>query len=487
MKLDQNFGSIVKGEAKVSLIFTLATFLPLIASFFLMPLFWRKLTPSDYGVIAIIDMIRVFSGFFLGMGLDLSITRLYYEWDSQERKRNLGTLWIVDFAIIAVFGSLFIALALHFNHFIFPNIENKLVVLGLIAIILGSLSVVPFAVIRIKRLPLLYSSLILSQTFLELGLKIYFVLILEHGVEGFLKANIYTTGALAVCLLICMFFFATPAFNYVVLKKALRYSLPLFPSRVLGIITSTIDKFLLQKFVSVEALGLYSQGLKFSSIIAGLHNALKMSYTPFLFQYIEKEGGKEIIRIIVKFYITTLFLAALGVSLFIDEFVLWVNQSSFFEVIDYVPFLIIAVLISSMNLYYAPGIGLAKKNELRIIPSFINLVIVVFGSYVLIPRFQVAGVILVQILGVSTVFWINVILSRKVYELKLDFFPLIYMSLAFASILLLEWFQNFPYLWQNFLFSLFLFLSFLLLLLFNNIREFKIFLRTKNKILKGTN
>lgn len=447
-----------------------------------MPLFWKKLTPSDYGVIAIIDMIRVFSDFFLGMGLDLSVTRLYYEWDREERKRNLGTLWISDLAVKAVFGSLFVTLALHFSHFIFPNVGNKLIVLGLMTIILGSLSVLPYAVIRIKRLPILYSSLILSRTFIELGLKIYFVLILEHGVEGVLNATIYTTGVLAVCLLICMFFFTTPAFNYVVLKKALRFCLPLYPSRILGIITNTIDKYLLQKFVSVEALGLYSQGLKFSSIIIGLHNALKMSFAPFLFQYIEKEGGKKIIRKLTKYYITPLFLTGLGVSLFIDEFVLWINQSSFFEVIDYVPFLIVVALISSMNIYYAPGVGLAKKNELKTIPAFVNLIIVAFGSYVLIPRFQVAGVIFVQILAAFTVFLINVILSRRVYELKLDFFPLLFMSLAFASILFLERFPDFPFLWQHFLFSLFLFISFLLLLLSINTRRFKTLLAPSEKL-----
>ena len=89
-----------------------------------MPLFWRKLTPSDYGVIAIIDMIRVFTGCFLGVGLDQSITRLYYEWDSQERKRNLGTLWISDLAVIAFFGSLFVVLIHWFKPHITSNKEQ---------------------------------------------------------------------------------------------------------------------------------------------------------------------------------------------------------------------------------------------------------------------------------------------------------------------------------------------------------------------------
>jgi O-antigen/teichoic acid export membrane protein len=444
-----------------------------------MPLFWRKLTPSDYGVIAIIDMIRVFTGCFLGVGLDQSITRLYYEWDSQERKRNLGTLWISDLAVIAFFGSLFVALAVHFSYFIFPNIENKLIILGLIAIILGSFAVIPLAVIRIKRLPLLYSCFSLSRTFLELGLKIYFVLILEQGVEGFLIANIYTTGALAVCLLISMFFFATPAFNNAVLKDALRYSLPLFPSRVLGIITGTFDKFLLQKFVSVEALGLYSQGLKFSSIISGLHSAIKMSYGPFLFQYIELKGGKKTIRKMIKFYVAPLFLSAIAMSLFIDEFVLWIDRPTYFEVIDYVPFLVVATLIGCMPVYYAPGIALAKKNELTIIPTFINLVIVTFGGYILIPEFQVAGIIFLQILSASTVYLITSILSRKVYKMNYDLFPLIYMSLGFMSILFFEWLVHFTHLWQNFLFSLFLFLLYIALLLSVNFKEIKIFLGKK--------
>ena len=50
---------LLNREGKDSAIFTLATFIPLLASFLLMPLMWQKLTPQDYGVIAIVEMIGV--------------------------------------------------------------------------------------------------------------------------------------------------------------------------------------------------------------------------------------------------------------------------------------------------------------------------------------------------------------------------------------------------------------------------------------------
>ena len=58
-KVNKSFHSLLKREGKDSFIFTLATFISLLASFLLMPLMWQKLTPQDYGVIAVVEMIGV--------------------------------------------------------------------------------------------------------------------------------------------------------------------------------------------------------------------------------------------------------------------------------------------------------------------------------------------------------------------------------------------------------------------------------------------
>ena len=372
------FQSLLKREGKDSAIFTLATFIPLIASFLLMPLMWQKLTPQDYGVIAVVEMIGVFAVIFLGLNLDQSITRFYYEWDEEVKKKKIGALWLLSWSEIIIVGSCLLILIPDFSNYIFLDIDKDFIFLGLVAVILQQLVLTPFALIRIKRLPVFYTILSLFRALMQLGMSAYFVLILDQGIRGYLVANIYSALIIALSLIPVMFKYSKVNISFLSLKDELRFSLPLIPASIVGAFRGVIDRYFLQHFASIESLGIYSQAMKFASIISSLHNALKMSYVPFLVKNID---DKTSLNIVVNYYYATLLLVGLVISLFIDEFVILINNPLYFDVIKYVPFLVLAQLVNSIGVYYSPGIFLSKRTEFNIILQIIDFTIIASHVY----------------------------------------------------------------------------------------------------------
>jgi O-antigen/teichoic acid export membrane protein len=461
-KENKYFQSLLKREGKDSFIFTLATFIPLIASFLLMPLMWQKLTPQDYGVIAVIEMIGVFVVIFLGLNLDQSITRFYYEWDEEIRKKKIGALWVLSWVEIIVVGSCLLLFIPDISHYIFLDIDKDLIFLGLVAVVLQQLFLTPFALIRIKKLPVFYSTLNLFRAFMQIGMSIYFVLILDEGIRGYLVANVYSALIVALCLIPVMFKYSKANISFLSLKDELRFSLPLIPATIVSAFTGVIDRYFLQHFASIDSLGIYSQAMKFAGIVSSLHSALKMSYVPFLVKNID---DKTVINLVVNYYFATLLLVGFVISIFVDEFVILINNPLYFDVIRYVPFLILAQLVNSVGVYYTPGIFLSKRTELNIVLQSINLIVILIPGYFLISLMHGDGIIILNLLSSVVGLIALFLISRKVYALNIKYSVL---ASIFGSyiVLMMVAFIEIENIWYSLFFGIGLLILFVVILLY---------------------
>ena len=76
-------GSVLKVEAKDALIFTGSSLLYQLGSLILLPIYWSRLSPADFGILAVIAVIGAFQTLLSSLSLDLAITRFYYEWPEE--------------------------------------------------------------------------------------------------------------------------------------------------------------------------------------------------------------------------------------------------------------------------------------------------------------------------------------------------------------------------------------------------------------------
>ena len=99
-----------------------------------------------------------------------------------------------------------------------------------------------------------------------------------------------------------------------------------------------MDKFILQRYLSLDLLGIYSISSKFGLLVTNLYNALKLSYLPHMLQIIsseEKQNIKKLSKSSLIYFAPIVILACL-IILFIDEFVHIINREDYFGVVKYV-------------------------------------------------------------------------------------------------------------------------------------------------------
>ncbi len=429
----------LKREAKHASVYAACALLTKLGQILLLPLFWEKLTLADFGVIGVTDILMGFLAPIWGLSLDASISRFYYEWPEAERRRRLGGIWLASWASILILGSLSILLIAFVGRWLFPEVPfAPYLVLGLTYAMLQKMRDTTFTTIRIIQKPLIYASYSAGVFVAFVTSSVYFVLIADQGLFGYLLAlNVSELVMLLGCVGL-MLRFSTPAIRNTGLRESLRFSLPLIPNAFIGNLSSVTDRFLLQRFAPVEALGIYTLALRFTGLIGLLHSGLKMSFAPFIFRTASVEGSTapEKIGFVRLYYLLPLFIAGFAIVAYIRPFVRLVGQPQYLPVCDYVPLLLGPAILLTFNAYYASGLLLAKRTELLWIPTTVKLILLVATGVFLVPLYQLPGVVASQYITTTGFVVAGIILSQKYYYIPANWPQVISLSalLAFAIV-----------------------------------------------------
>jgi len=358
-------------------LYFLPTIVLSLGGFVFIPFLWNKLGADNFGIIVILEILTIFLPGLFTLCLDQYMMRFYYEWDDIEKKKNLGSVWIVLlFSTILQF--IFFSTILQFTFFselFFPKISIDLIQLVLVYILLFSINSFPLSLIRILNIPKLYALYKISNFLIYICSVIFFVFVKNFDLKGYYFGLIFSQ---IIMLLFSISFMKNKSiFSFKIsdLKKYFRYSLPLIPAGMLNNSFSIIERFVLQANFSLNIVGFYAFASKFAEILNQVFAVLKLSYGPELYQVAFKRFNNN-----VYFYLGILFLTGLGIIIFANEFLILMNVADYKEILIIIPWLVINSLLYSINIFIGPGIIVTKKTELKLLIDFI--LVILFSSLV---------------------------------------------------------------------------------------------------------
>jgi O-antigen/teichoic acid export membrane protein len=426
---------ILRAEARDALVFTSSTLISRVGAFLLLPLFLSRLSPEDFGILAVIAVVGAFQMLLGSLSLDLAVTRLYYEWPEAERRRNLGSIWVWNWIATLGSGALFLVVMPFLSPSLFPDVPYEpWLPLGIVSNTLAGLLVLPATTIRIKRLPWLFAAYSVGSFLVTGGLGLWFVLVLDLGLTGYLSSLIVANAALASAGIVLMLRFSRPSITSPGLRGALRFALPALPSAVISTVGVTLDRILLAQFATLHTLGIYAVAMKFVELIGALHQSLKMTFVPFTMQQVaaDVERGRRLVGSVIPFYLVPYLAATLGLVLFTSPVVRFIDQPEYFPVVEWVPWLAGAYLIACLYVYFGNGMLLAHRTDLLTIPAAAQVTTMIVTGLLLIPPFQLAGVVATRYAGAIVLFGSSLYLSRMVF--RIDYRWAVLLALAGALI-----------------------------------------------------
>ncbi|MBC1813875.1 oligosaccharide flippase family protein [Listeria booriae] len=284
---------------------------------------------------------------------------------------------------------------------------------------------------------------------------VVFLKYLHLGVDGYLYANLLAFGFNTLCL----FFgaklyrlFSFRAVNKGLLKKMLVYSLPLIPNAILWWVMQVSDRYILTIFLGVAANGLYTVAAKIPSLLSMIHTVFFQAWSiSAIGDKIKNNDG--FFAGVFTIFSSLFFVATEVILLIVQPFATILFSSAYQQVWQYVPFLLIAVIMSSFSSFLEVSYMVEKKTKQLLLTSLKGSVINVVLALCLIPFIGIIGASIATLVG----FLITWLLRMK----QTNFFGQIKYKKAFwasLSVLVLQSIYlsviSMPNLWMQAIFAI---------------------------------
>ncbi len=484
--------SVIKKLAGQTVIYGLTTMLARFINYLLLPVHTAVFFPSDYGVVsALFSYISLLTVFFT-YGMESGFFRFATH---ENNKQKVYATAQISLLISSIFFALLLSFfASPIAQFIrFPNHPEYVICFAWI-LAFDAISSIPFARLRIENRPLKYGMIKLINVLINVGFSAWFLVI-----QPYLKTGVWfhklesdsviyvfisnlIASAVTLVIVICMvhkvrlgksktdlFDSAIESENslcklkvdIVILKKMLLYSLPLLIVGLAGMVNETLDRVLLQIFLSfnneknLALVGIYSASYKISILMTLFVQAYRMAAEPFFFNESKKLDAKIMYARTMNYFVIVCSCIFIFVMCFLDYFKYFLQDKSYYEGLQIVPILLLANL--SLGIYYNLTVWykLTDKTLFGASIAVMGAIITITLNIILIPKIGYIGSAWATLACYTIMMITSYLFGQNFYRVPYDVNKFLFY-VGFA--LFIGWFCN-PYYHQLFVISRLLYIG----------------------------
>jgi len=425
----------LKSLLSSSIIYTTGRVLPQVVSFILLPVYTFYISTEDYGIINSMQVLSAIIVLFFTCALDRGVLRMYYDFDSSlSKKMYLGTISISIFIISTVFLLLFFLFSDKLN-LIYISIDfYPFYSYTLISCYLEVFSLIPLIYLQIHNKPLIYISLNLFKFIIGVSLTLYFIIFLNAGALGMIKALFFSN----LIVLPIYLYYAIKSFSFKLDFKMLldtfKFTLPILPTLLAAWVLNISDRIFVEKYFNMIDVGIYSLGSKISGSVLILFGAFSIAYSPYFFEKAKKQpNNKDLFLFNKQICVFFLFLTF---SLFIlsKEIIKIFFKADYYESVNVIQILslhtILSVFLGILNLMYYQSKATLPLLYIFILGSVVNIVL----NFILIPELSFIGASYATVLSFLAMFLIQLKFAKNYYYIPFDWKIIFRVTVGFLVI-----------------------------------------------------
>lgn len=287
-----------------------------------------------------------------------------------------------------------------------PDIKSHYVLIMAIILSMDAFCSIPFAWLRYQKRPLRFAFIKVLFVVLNITFNLFFFVVcpwlakrypdsfawfnLENGVDYVLISNLLATFIQSMFLIPQLRVKYT--FDKALLKRMLKYSLPLLILGIAGILNQTIDKIVFpwlypDKVNAMTQLGIYSACFKIAVIMVMFTQAFRYAFEPFIFaKNKEAANNKVAYADATKYFILFGLLIFLGVMGYLDV-IKFLIKSTYHEGLIVVPIVMMGELFFGIYFNLSLWYKLTDQTKWGAYLSLIGLAVTIGINVAFIPRF----------------------------------------------------------------------------------------------------
>ena len=424
-----------KSLFKQTFIYGLATVLPRMLSFILVPLYTDPdvLSVEEYGRVSFIFAYFVLFNVVLAYGMETAFFRFFNKEESQEKVTSTSAISLI-ISSLALMGIAFL-----FRNQISTliNIELQYLNLVFIILLLDALVIIPFAWLRATARPMRYAIIKILNVAVNLGLNVFLLVYLHGLAEGnslfnsIYKPNfeinyIFISNLIAsgLTLFILLPFYAKIklTFDTVLWKKMMRYAIPVLIAGIAYSVNETFDRILLEYLlppdIADKQIGMYSACYKLALFMTLFATAFRLGIEPYFFSHSKAENPQKNYAKILEYFVAFGAVILLSVVIFADVLKPYIIRSeAYYEAMWIVPFILLANFCLGIYHNLSVWYKITDRTKFGAYISIFGALITLGLNYVLIPVIGFKGSAIATLSAYSIMMLLSFYFGRKYYPI----------------------------------------------------------------------
>lgn len=368
---------------------------------FLLPLYLVYLTPEDYGILALVTIFSSIMVIFSNFKLDAALRVIYFDYksDSKELWNYIAQIFttsvimgIIVMTIMALFGPILMKLS-------FTSDEVTYYPYGLIALASAVFSTfITVYYIYLKNEVRMREYFIYSISFLilSIGMQFYLVVFEQMGVLGVLYGGFFANLLLFLIISLKNPRLYTYKLKLSTILPSFKFALPLIPFTLFYKFENQLDRLVLERYMSLETVGLYALLVALVGLLTILLVALENGVRPFLYRKL-KLGGKEAEKWISTYFdlfILSGLIALSGILMVGSNLDLLTQNTKYLSIREFFVLATLAAIPMIFLRYFSTVLLYYKRTKELTIVTLVKTVVMFALMLYLIPLYGIPGALI---------------------------------------------------------------------------------------------
>lgn len=426
----------IKNTLSQSAVYGLSRVATKLVSFILIPLYTSVYASDAIANINLLESLWQYLFTVCMFGFEVAIVNF---WGSASGDTDKKKILFSFFSMLVFNASIFIAagflLPEKFSEYILneSGLGNAVFYCFLISAF-ESLLILPMTIARISSKPILYTVITVSSLLINLVLQLVFILKFNLGIEYIFLAKLIAPAAVFLVSIPYVLKNLKVSFNTEEIKSILRFSFPMMLAMLTSILLNSVDRFILNDYVSKLDVAVYTTGYSIGSVTNAF--ILTPFYLAIQIIFWKKINDDNFRRFMTKSS-TYLFFVMIFVSLIINFLIpyavkIFVRNPELWSSMEIVPFILFANCFVALFTFPSLDFYYLKQTKYIFLISLICLIFKVIANIVFIRYGGIFASAVITIAAYFLMMALGYYFTRKMSFTKYEFYKLGLLSVLFV-------------------------------------------------------
>ncbi len=217
-------------------------------------------------------------------------------------------------------------------------------------------------------------------------------------------------------------------FDFGFLRAAVVFSFPLFLAEISWIVLNAGDRFFVQYYLGAVAVGYYAAAYGIATYVQEVMTVpLQLSFFPICMKLWAAEGKEATQRFLnrsLNFFLMVSVLVVCVAIVTSGDVVIVLASKKFHEAHTLLPFLVIGLVLTAMNIFFRPGLMIHKRVRKIAQATFVATVLNIVLNIVLLPKIGIMGAAVATTLSFLAQVFLMGYESLRILPFKLEWLAL---------------------------------------------------------------